>query len=179
MNRSRARQLNLSYTYDDGFLYFDDGVRYSLKEALHLTSAADEDIRAIHAVKRAFHGELLTDPPITPRYRPICYKKDEPRPELQPCRNEEDIMDTDFSRLICPDCCGNHFIMSRRGPHVGVFCDSKSHKRRWMAWVSIDRAIMLDEASPRYRFKSNKDRCYARAARPHLKPLQTDLFDQG
>ena len=63
MERRYARPLGLHYSYDprDLVLVFDDGVKYTLKEAVILAKggAKENDLRAIHKVKAVFFGEVL------------------------------------------------------------------------------------------------------------------------
>ena len=40
-------------------LIFEDGVKYTMLEAVYLSRASDADIRALHAIKKAFSGEIL------------------------------------------------------------------------------------------------------------------------
>jgi len=62
----RAKSLGLSYTYDpeNAVLRFEDGVDYTAAEALSLSRPGiiPADLRAIHRVKKAFDGEILTGP---------------------------------------------------------------------------------------------------------------------
>jgi len=57
-----VRALNQHYrmTEDGDELVFDDGVRYTVREAMILAKggAKDEEIRAVHAVKKIFRGVL-------------------------------------------------------------------------------------------------------------------------
>jgi len=72
--RRYSRQLNLHYSYDprEMVLIFDDGVKYTLNEALVLSrgGAKKNDLEAIHKVKAVFHGEIID--PRDCRERP-CY----------------------------------------------------------------------------------------------------------
>jgi hypothetical protein len=64
MERKYVRALNLHYRFspDEQTLTFDDGVVYTLDEAMLLAKgkANDEDIAAVHLVKKAF-GATLED----------------------------------------------------------------------------------------------------------------------
>jgi hypothetical protein len=57
-----ARVLNLNYRYnpEEGELTFEDGVKYSVWEALYLsrTRASEETIRAIHKIKGVFNAGI-------------------------------------------------------------------------------------------------------------------------
>lgn len=58
--RKYSKALRQSYTLlESGHLQFEDGVKYTIAEALHLSTASDQDIRAIHYVKKQFNGELI------------------------------------------------------------------------------------------------------------------------
>lgn len=54
----RAKQLGLSYLYDHERFHFEDGISYLHTEAVYLAREKDDDIVAIHAVKKAFGGTL-------------------------------------------------------------------------------------------------------------------------
>jgi hypothetical protein len=45
------------------FLVFEDGVEYSIREALHISreEIGGADLRAVHAIKKVFGGRLLPD----------------------------------------------------------------------------------------------------------------------
>lgn len=45
------------------FLVFEDGVEYSIREALHISreEIGGGDLRALHAIKKAIGGRLLPD----------------------------------------------------------------------------------------------------------------------
>lgn len=60
MQKSRSKALGLSYTWNGGPLVFEDGVRYTVAEAIHLSSAGDETLRAVHLVKKMFDGQVIT-----------------------------------------------------------------------------------------------------------------------
>lgn len=55
----RAGQLGLSYLYDHDRFLFEDGVSYLHSEAIHLSRERDEDVCAIHSVKKIFGGVLI------------------------------------------------------------------------------------------------------------------------
>ena len=58
--RKYSKALRQSYQLlESGHLQFEDGVKYTIAEAVALTTASDQDIRAIHYVKKQFHGELI------------------------------------------------------------------------------------------------------------------------
>lgn len=52
--------LNQTYRFEDGKIIFEDGVTYSINEAVMMARdrLTDEDIQAIHLVKRIFGGEI-------------------------------------------------------------------------------------------------------------------------
>lgn len=54
-----SEQLELSYLYDHTRFLFEDGVDYYHYEALPLCRECDDDIRAIHNVKRLFGGSVI------------------------------------------------------------------------------------------------------------------------
>jgi hypothetical protein len=56
--------LNQSYSFVKGRLVFEDGISYSLAEAIALNDPrlTPEDIQAIHLVKKMFDGEILAQP---------------------------------------------------------------------------------------------------------------------
>jgi len=56
--------LNQSYSFVKGRLVFEDGISYSIAEAIALNDPrlTPEDIQAIHLVKRIFDGEILAQP---------------------------------------------------------------------------------------------------------------------
>jgi len=71
-----VKALNLSYRYnpDEGKIVFEDGVHYTVYEALYLsrTRANEETIRAIHKIKGVFNagiespfGETLDGRPVS------------------------------------------------------------------------------------------------------------------
>ena len=68
--------LNQSYSFVKGRLVFEDGISYSLAEAIALNDPrlTPEDIQAIHLVKRIFDGEILAQPGEIHRfiYNGIC-----------------------------------------------------------------------------------------------------------
>lgn len=49
------------FDHETGVFTFPDGVRYTLREALHIsrTAATMEDVEAIHKLKSAFDGTVL------------------------------------------------------------------------------------------------------------------------
>jgi len=58
-------------------LRFEDGVEYTIPEAMQLSRGADNDtIRAVHAVKKIFHGELLIPGVNYEAYTPQGWKAD-------------------------------------------------------------------------------------------------------
>lgn len=63
MERKYVRALKLHYRYDEreGILVFEDGVKYTLAEAVYLSKrrASDKEIDAIHKVKQVFGGEII------------------------------------------------------------------------------------------------------------------------
>ena len=111
MERRYSRQLNLHYSYDprDMVLIFDDGVKYTLNEALVLSrgGAKKDDVRAIHKVKSAFFGEIVDPrdcrerthtvrrsydtvrkPETVPLLRPVSQKQREELPDARQMRLE-------------------------------------------------------------------------------------------
>jgi len=66
MNRHYVRALDQHYTWDgdNGLLRFDDGIIYDCHEAILLAEGkpCDEDIRAVHAIKKIFDGQLVAPP---------------------------------------------------------------------------------------------------------------------
>ena len=62
-----ARALSLDYTIERSREFgrvirtfvFEDGVRYSLREALLLSKVSHADIREIHRIKKIFDGVIL------------------------------------------------------------------------------------------------------------------------
>jgi len=59
-----APQIGQSYCFIKGKLVFEDGISYSISEALSLCDPrlTPEDIQAIHLVKKMFDGEILAQP---------------------------------------------------------------------------------------------------------------------
>lgn len=59
--RSSVPTLGLSYEFRDGKMIFSDGVEYSIDEAAALARdrLTDDDLRAIHLVKRIFDGTIM------------------------------------------------------------------------------------------------------------------------
>jgi hypothetical protein len=58
-----SRALDQHYEFDGQKLTFEDGISYTLAEAVEVAKKArrDEDVRAVHLVKRVFDGEVLDD----------------------------------------------------------------------------------------------------------------------
>jgi hypothetical protein len=56
----RALQLSYRYNSETGILVFSDGVKYNLFESILLSKGklCDEDLMAIHQVKKVFDGEI-------------------------------------------------------------------------------------------------------------------------
>jgi hypothetical protein len=63
MNRQYVKALGQYYIWDadNGLLCFDDGVIYTGYESILLAEGKpdDEDIRAVHAIKKIFDGQLI------------------------------------------------------------------------------------------------------------------------
>jgi len=59
-----VKALAMSYEFDGTDLVFDDGVRYSIREAATLARGrlSDDDLQAIHLVKKLIDGEVLDQP---------------------------------------------------------------------------------------------------------------------
>ena len=55
-----SEALQMTYDYRDGVLIFTDGVKYTVHEAVILSKGKlnNDDLRAIHHVKKAFDGEI-------------------------------------------------------------------------------------------------------------------------
>lgn len=64
MDEKYVVALNQSYCFVKGRLVFEDGIGYSLAEAITLNDPrlTAEDIQAIHLVKRIFDGEIQSQP---------------------------------------------------------------------------------------------------------------------
>jgi hypothetical protein len=62
--RSRAPGLGLDYECDGTTLLFEDGVVYTVKEALLLCGADADAQRAVHAAKSVFKGEVIGSGPV-------------------------------------------------------------------------------------------------------------------
>ena len=59
-DRKYSKALRQSYTLQEsGHLRFEDGVKYTIAEAIALATATDLDIQAIHKVKKQFMGEII------------------------------------------------------------------------------------------------------------------------
>jgi hypothetical protein len=60
---SHVKSLNQSYSFDSrtGLATFEDGVKYSAAEMVHVahTGGSDVDIRALHLIKKLFDGEIV------------------------------------------------------------------------------------------------------------------------
>jgi len=56
--------LNQSYRFEGDRIVFQDGVSYTIAESLHIAKDRldDDDIQAIHLVKKLFDGEILAQP---------------------------------------------------------------------------------------------------------------------
>lgn len=64
MTGKYSHALGLAYRFDKagaGSLAFTDGVTYSVAEALYISRsrASDQAIRDLHAIKKAFDGEIV------------------------------------------------------------------------------------------------------------------------
>jgi hypothetical protein len=66
MKRQYVKALDQYYTWDadNGRLNFDDGIAYTGYEAILLAEGkpCDEDIRAVHTIKKIFDGQLVGAP---------------------------------------------------------------------------------------------------------------------
>lgn len=58
---SYVAALNQSYQFTGNGILFEDGIEYTIHEAVAIArgDCTDEDIRAIHAVKRIFDGMII------------------------------------------------------------------------------------------------------------------------
>jgi hypothetical protein len=56
--------LNQSYRFEGDRIVFQDGVSYTIEEAVHIARDRldDDDIQAIHLVKKLFDGEIVVQP---------------------------------------------------------------------------------------------------------------------
>lgn len=56
--------LNQSYRFEGDRIVFQDGVSYTIAESLHIAKDRldDDDIQAIHLVKKLFDGEIVVQP---------------------------------------------------------------------------------------------------------------------
>lgn len=67
----RSDALGLGYVLDPDGIIFDDGVRYTLPEAMEVsrTARTDDDVRAVHLVKKVFDGDIIIPDKPKPRRR--------------------------------------------------------------------------------------------------------------
>lgn len=58
---TEVKALGMSYEFRGGKMIFSDGVEYSINEAATMARdrLTDDDIRAIHLVKKLFDGEIV------------------------------------------------------------------------------------------------------------------------
>jgi len=61
VEKHRSDALGLTYTLDPDGILFEDGVRYTVPEAIAVSRSANhpDDVRAVHLVKKIFDGEIL------------------------------------------------------------------------------------------------------------------------
>lgn len=59
MEYSRVLSLHYEYFPDIDLIRFEDGVCYTMQEAIIISRMGDEDVKAVHLVKKIFGGELL------------------------------------------------------------------------------------------------------------------------
>jgi hypothetical protein len=61
--RKYARLMGMYYRYnpEEGTLTFEDGVKYTVKEAMTVSKVPgnERDLAALHTVKSIFHGEVI------------------------------------------------------------------------------------------------------------------------
>jgi len=67
----RSDALGLGYTLDPGGILFEDGVRYTLPEAMEVsrTASCADDVRAVHLIKKRFDGRIIVPAKPKPRRR--------------------------------------------------------------------------------------------------------------
>jgi len=95
-----VKSVGQSYRYDarTGNVEFSDGVIYTLDETLELArkGAVGQDLKAVHEVKKAFDGELLTAPI---------------REECSSCRGKGRLYNRAYHTYTeCPKCRGIGFL---------------------------------------------------------------------
>lgn len=57
-----SKDIGLRYRFSRGVFTFDDGVKYSFEEAMHLskTRCKGDDLKKVHYIKKLFDGEVVT-----------------------------------------------------------------------------------------------------------------------
>jgi len=98
---SYVDEIGCSYTVQpDASLLFEDGVRYTLSEALMVSrsGAQGDDLAKLHLVKKAFDGEIV-GPVVSAREKcPVCRGKG---------RRWHPVWDTYYE---CRDCDGSGYV---------------------------------------------------------------------
>lgn len=110
--------LNMHYKFDGYSLLFPDGVRYTIKEAIHISAAPEKALQDIHLIKKFFDGEIITE-------------KLAEDPGLIEWRKEEKMKRRIWKNKKCR--CGNtSFFIILSGKRMGTYCEKCQTFTGWI-----------------------------------------------
>lgn len=124
----RSKQLGLTYVYDGTALRFEDGVSYTIDEALLLSwnGASAQTIQAVHSIKKHFDGEIISV------VRSGEMSRKGPFMEYR-----------DWKHHTCRSCGMDKFAIVPEKPHTGVYCRDCGAWQGWLKKTMVNRLTAL------------------------------------
>jgi hypothetical protein len=150
VSRSRSRTLGLDYVYDRGKITFEDGVEYTIEEAMRVSIGGCEgdDLRKLHLVKKIFNGEIIQASRAGARTSQAGARTSSTKKE-----KEEDMPQNRRWGVLKCECGSGDFYICKVGPHMGVYCITCE---KWHGWMQKSLAIRLTRLNPKYTMRSEK-----------------------